>query len=240
MRLRKPIRTLIALPGAALLTLGWLCSGSAGLRAATIHMGPGTVTASVWLLPKKGETVLLVTLDKSGPIKTTVRADTQIEGICMHCDIKMQCRAADLEKKCGTCPCGFSNFACLAARAPSANTWQAMLEALPQGTQLRVEYADPEQPNNGIRRLVVDRHAVLLPVEGLSGATPQQLQDLRKCVGAARIELNPHCDRLQLSLKANWTTDKVARLEKALATLDARIAPVPSEAATPQAQPILP
>lgn len=183
----------------------------------------GTISAGLWQ-QKGSETFLLTTLKQPTPITTALKANTQIEGVCVHCQIELSCRASELAKKCPVCPCGFSNLQCLAGKASPDKTSYALLESLPLGTRLRVEYVNADRPGEGLKRLSVDRHGALLPVEGLAGAAPEQIQALGKAVGAVKTELSEDGSRLQFTLKDNWTTDKEQRLEKALAKSGAKVA----------------
>jgi hypothetical protein len=191
------------------------------------------IQASLWDLSKENGNLTLATMGQSAPVKTTLTAQTQLEGVCMHCQISLKCCSGDLGKRCPVCPCGFSNAICLAGKAASEKNGPALLQALPRGTRLRVEYLDGDKPEAGLKRLVVDLHGVLLPVEGLADATPDQLQTLGRSVGAVRTELSAEGKRLQLTLKDNWTAERATRLEKALEKQGAKIASLPPEPTTP-------
>jgi hypothetical protein len=181
------------------------------------------VAASVWNLPGQGATVSMATFDQSAPVKTTLTEDTMLKGVCVHCEVDLQCRASDLAKKCPVCPCSLSNYLCLTGKASVDKNWQAMLRGLAQGTRIRLEYSVAGKPEQGIKRLTVDHRGAVLPVEGLDASTPQQLQALGKSVGAAHIERNTEGNRLQLSLNDDWTVDKEARLEKELTKIGAKV-----------------
>jgi hypothetical protein len=199
-----------------------LCAMSTGAREET-ERKPVEISASLWKLPKERGTLLLTTFRQSAPVQTVLTSETQVEGVCIHCNIEFKYRTDDLGKRCAVCPCGFSNAQCLTGKASSAKSWTTLLQDLPRGTRLRIEYTTPEKPGDGLKRMVVDRHGVLLPVEGLMGSTPEQRKALGKSVGAIRTEWNEDEKRLQITLKDNWTTEKESRLEKALAKLGARV-----------------
>jgi len=207
------------------------CVGVTGSRGAHAREKAVEVTASAWEIRQSGTTVTLATFDRSTPVQTTLTQDTRLEGVCMHCDIALQCRAAELAKRCEVCPCGRSNILCFTGKSSNTTDWQTLLLALPRGTKLRIEYADPERPKDGIKRLLVDRHGALFAVDGIASATPEQLQALGKAVGATKVERNAAGDRLQISLKSNWTVDKVTKMEKALAGMGGRLAFPREEAA---------
>lgn len=192
----------------------------------------GDVVASVWAVPREGVNVTLAEFSRESAISTALEDDSQLEGICVHCKIEVRCRSGELASTCATCPCGLSNATCLAGKAPAEKGWKALLEELPPCTMLRVEYADRDKPENGIRNMTIDRHGALIPVEGLSGRDEKQLQDLRKSVGASRLEVNPRGDRIQFSLKELWTDEKLRRVESALARLGARRSASPPDSAT--------
>ena len=182
------------------------------------------VSASVWNVPKEGGSVTLAIFSRPEPVRTTLNAETRLEGICLHCELALKFALGELARRCGMCPCGFSNAQCLTGKASSQKSGAALLQDLPRGTRLRVEYADPEKPEAGLKRVIVDRHGALLPVEGLEAATPEQCKELGKSVGATRTELSADGKRLQFGLKDLWTAEKEARVEKALAKLGAKVA----------------
>jgi hypothetical protein len=189
------------------------------------------ITASVWAVREAGDTVTLATLNQTAPVMTTLTDDTRLEGVCVHCEARLQFRAGELAKRCSECPCGSLNFRCIASKLTATKSWQALLQSLPRGTRLRLEYNDTDKPEKGIKRLVVDRYGALLAVEGLAEATPEQLQNLGKSVGAAHIENDMDGSRLQLSVKDKWTMEKETRLEKELEKVGAKLAPPPAQSA---------
>lgn len=192
---------------------------------------PAESVVSVWDVSKDGKTLSLAAFQQSAPMKCTVSAETRVEGVCIHCEIVFKCSVADIEKRCNVCPCGLTNAVCLTGKNSAEKTWTALFQNLPRGMRLRVEYVNPSRPQDGLKRLTVDRHGAVLPVTGLADVTSDQVQALGKSVGVSRTELNVAKTRLQLSLKDNWTAEKVSRMEKELAKLGAKLAPFPTETA---------
>ncbi|HLK55264.1 MAG TPA: hypothetical protein VKU00_01790 [Chthonomonadaceae bacterium] len=184
---------------------------------------PSETAIGVWELPKEGDTLKLFTFEQVDPVKTTLTAKTLIEGICVHCQIALKFSALDLGKRCATCPCDLSNSECLLGKGGKLQTWGAFLKALPPGTNLRVEYDNPNTPDAGLKRLVVDRRKALLPVTGLAEMNTEALQKLGKTVGATRVECSSDSKRLLLTLKEDWSTAKEQRLEQALAKAGVKV-----------------
>jgi hypothetical protein len=194
---------------------------------------PVEITAGLWAVSKEGKTLTLASFHQPDPIKTNLTAETQLEGTCIHCQIPLKCFVSELAKHCTVCPCGFSNAMCLTGKNSAEKDWAALLQAAPRGARFRVEYANPARPEEGLKRLNLDRHGALLPVKGLEDISSEQIQSLGKSAGAVKTELNSEKTRLQLSLKDNWTAEKEQRLEKGLEKLGARVAAPPTEADTP-------
>lgn len=186
-------------------------------------MQSSEIAATVWELPKEGGTLRLITFEEAAPVKTTLTAATQIEGGCVHCQLALKCCAGELEKRCGACPCNLPNSECLTGKGAGAKTWIGLLKALPLGTGLRLEYADPNKSEAGLKHLVVERRKALLCVTGIADATPEELQKFGKLVGASRVERSMDGKRLRLVLKDDWTAERELRLEKALAKAGAKV-----------------
>jgi hypothetical protein len=191
------------------------------------------ISASIWAVPEEGAMVTLLVFGRPKPVFTPLTAQTQIDGVCVHCQIPLTFKAGDAVQRCRECPCGYSNMACLTGMTSRGGDWKAMFRALPRGARLRAEYADTDKPESGLKRLSVDRHAALLPVEGLAGLSSDQLLALTRPLGAIRVELSEDGRQLHLTLKGDWTTDREKRLERALASKDAKIAYPVEEKAKP-------
>ena len=194
---------------------------------------PAESTVSFWESSGDGKSISLIAFQQSNRINSALDAQTQVEGICIHCQLSLTCRIGDLAKRCAVCPCGMTNSVCLSGKKAAEKNWILFLQNMPRGTRLRVEYANPCRPEEGLKRLKIDFHGVLLPIEGIAGAIPDQVQSLGKSVGATHTELNSEKSRLQLSLKDNWTADKEARLEKGLAKLGAKVSAAPENTVAP-------
>lgn len=180
------------------------------------------VVTSIWNVQKTDDVVELQTLKQSVAVKTKLGTDTLIEGICLHCQIVIKCRAHELSKKCPVCPCELSNAQCLTGKS-DINSLTTLLKALPTGTALRVEYFDTSKPEMGVRRLVVDRHKALFAVIGMITIATQDLLKIGKSVGATDVERSEDGKRLQLTLKEDWTVDREARWERALSKVGAKV-----------------
>jgi hypothetical protein len=184
----------------------------------------GEIAAGFWEIAEKDQPLTLVSPNELAPVQTSLTDATQIQGVCVHCQITLQCAVGALNKRCPVCPCGLTSAACLTGKSLRDPGWRAVLANLPRGTQLHVAFNTPEKPAEGIKRLVVDRRAALLPVEGLATLTADQVQTLGKAVGARRATWNDSARQLQLDLKDDWTAARESRLEQALTKLGGKIA----------------
>jgi len=226
----RPLRNVFRIPIIAVLMLFATIASYAALDR---DGKPVAIKASVWELPKDGAALELATFDQPDPTTASLSDDTRLEGVCVHCDLPLQCRAADLLRRCSVCSCERTNLACLGGKASEGKGSAALFRSLPRGTVLRPVFSDPTASEKTIQSLAIDRHAALLPVEGLAGATARQIEDLGKSVRASQILRSNSGDRIEIHLKDNWSDDKVKQFEKALAVLDARLAPVPIKQASP-------
>lgn len=181
-----------------------------------------TMTTYCFLQDENKVTVL--PFGQSKPVATPMSNDAVVGGICRHCDLRLEFRAADAPKKCPMCTCGATNASCLIVKSTEHSLWQEMLAVLPRGTALNITYAVPEKPESGIKRLDVDRRTVLLPVEGLEQTAAAELLAMTKPLGSVRAESAVEGRQIKLTLKEDWDLNKESRLEKALEKRGARIA----------------
>lgn len=181
-------------------------------------------------LPTDGNAVTLLVQGKAQPVIVTISDNTLLGGNCHDCGMMQKFKASEAAKHCKMCGCDAPNVECVAWKSLKGNTWQQMLNALPQGIALRAIYNEADKPASGLKSLLIDHHTVLLPVEGLSGLTADQLQALVKPVGGADAQLTADGKQLAFTLKDNWEADKAAKLVKELAKAGAKLAyPAPGE-----------
>lgn len=183
----------------------------------------------VWAISENGNEVILASFLNPSPIRTKLAPDTQLEGVCVHCQMALKCSVSELGKRCAVCPCELSNSACFTEKNNASKNSGTLLQFIPRGTLLKIDYSSPETSNARVNRIVLDRRSALLPVEGLGDVSTEQIQALGKSVGAIRTELNDAKTRLQFSLKDNWTSEKELRIEKEMLKLKAKIVSPPSD-----------
>lgn len=181
------------------------------------------VLTSLWKLSDQDFHLELTTLGQNSPVSTFLTPETRIEGECVHCQIALQCAVRELGKRCATCPCGFTNAQCLTGQKSANPGLSALLQGLPYGTQLHIEFNTPEHPEEGVKRLTIDRLGALLPVEGGEHMTIAQIQVVERAVGATHTTLNSAGSRLQLMLKEDWNPAKATRLEKELEKIGCKV-----------------
>jgi hypothetical protein len=185
--------------------------------------------STFWTLPKEDGKVTLVIAGQPEPVTVAVSDATLFGGICLDCNLPLEFKSGQAGKKCMVCGCAVSNAACIVGKPMKTSTWQNMLKMLPHGVGLVATFNDPGKPESGLKKLVVDLRTVLLPVIGLESQTPEQLLILVKPLGGTQAELIDGGKRLSVRLKSDWTVEREAKLEKALAKLNAKVA-APEEA----------
>lgn len=185
-------------------------------RAGDDNSKPADVLASFWAMPKEDNSVTLMALGQQKPATMALQDSTIMGGICFHCQLKLRFKASDAGKRCTVCPCPMSSARCVAGKALKPDNWQQMLLALPKGTGLHAVYNEEGKPESGLKSLVVDHKAALLPVDGLSSETPAQLLALVKPLGGTKAELAADGKQLQIAFKEDWTAEKETKFEKAL------------------------
>ncbi len=179
--------------------------------------------ASLWILPKEEGKLTLVLTGQSEPVTVAVSEATVFGGICQDCQMHMEFKANESGKKCSVCGCDVTNAACIVGKPVKTPNWQGMLKGLPRGTGFQVEFNDPQKPDSGVKKLIVNLRTVLLPVTGLDNQTPDQLLALVKPLGGTEAELIDGGKRLSIHLKSDWTAAREDKLEKALTGLNAKI-----------------
>ena len=182
----------------------------------------GPVT-TLWAVPKENGKVMLIEQGKAKPITVTVGSNTVLGGVCHDCHLFQQFKASESAKECKTCPCYKPNVECIAWTPVKPKTWEAMLQALPPGIALRVQYNEAGKPESGVKTLTADHRTVLLPVEGLANKSPDQLMQLVKPFGGVKAEMVGNGKQLLIDMKEDWKLDREARFEKALTDVGARV-----------------
>jgi hypothetical protein len=188
---------------------------------------------SLWEFPKEAGKVTLLLAGKTDPVTVAVSDTTIFSGMCLDCSLPLKFKPGESAKKCLVCGCEVSNAACIVGKPVKEGTWQAMIKALPHGVALRPIYTVADKPESGLKQLSIDLRAVLLPVTGLDGKSPEELLALVKPLGGNKAELIDGGKRLSFHLKSDWTVERAGKLEKALEKLNAKVvvpeAPKPAQ-----------
>lgn len=182
----------------------------------------GTLT-TLWTAPKEAGPIVLLLQGKPNPVTVAVSDTTIMGGTCRDCRMLQKFKAGDAAKHCQMCGCDAPNVECVAWASLKHNTWDALLRALPLGVGLRAVYNETDKPESGLKSLLIDRHAVLLPIDGLSGQTEEQLQTLVKPFGGSKAQLINDGKQLLFTVKDEWTVETEAKFEKALAKADTKL-----------------
>jgi hypothetical protein len=183
---------------------------------------PGIVS-TLWALEKEDAKVTLMTLN-GDPVVLAVEPDTLIAGTCVHCNMVMEVKAGQSARNCAKCACNLSNTECFVNKAAGKKGWADMLQALPKGTALRVEYKESDKPASGMKRMTIDYKTALLPIRSASALSAEDLKAAVKAVGGTNLELGDDSKRLLIHLKNDWTQDKETRLAKSLAQMSVDVA----------------
>jgi hypothetical protein len=210
------------LTGILALALAVLTVGISGPIRAEDTKSSG-ILGSLWTVPAESGKVTLVLAGQPDPITVTVSDTTVFAGICLDCSLPLEFKPGEAGKKCNVCGCAVSNAACIVGKPVKEGTWQAMLKGLPHGVGLRPTFNIADKPESGVKKLTVDLRSVLLPVTGLDSQTPDQLLALVKPLGGTQAELIDGGKRLSVHLKSDWTVEREAKLEKVLATVNAKV-----------------
>ncbi len=182
------------------------------------------ITGSFWNLPDAKGTVSLIIPGQAAPVNTSVSASTIFAGTCQDCMLPMEFKPDQAAKNCAVCGCAANNTTCIAGKPVKDGTWQSMLRLLPHGIGLAAIFVDPAKPESGLKKLTVNLRAVILPISGLgSYLTPDQLLALVKPIGGIRAELLDSGKLLSVTLKADYTSEKAAKLEKAISAANGKV-----------------
>jgi hypothetical protein len=187
-------------------------------------------TGGFWQISKEAGKVELVIPGQAAPVATAVTDSTLIAGVCLDCMLPLEFKTTQAGKNCSVCGCSVSNAACIVGKPVKDGTWQSMLKALPHGVGLLPVYVEAGKPESGLKRLTVNLRAVVLPVSGLDGQSADQLLNIVKAIGGTKAELLDSGKILSVTLKTDYTADKAAKLEKAIAAANGKIT-VPEAAA---------
>lgn len=170
---------------------------------------------SVWSVPKAGDTMNVTVIGQAKPVAINYTGTTVISGTCIHCVLPLKYKVADSAKNCSACGCDVTNAACIVGPVVKPATWPQTMKDLAYGTVLRITYNEADKPESGAKQIAVDRKTVLLPVDGLSSQTPEQLTTLLKPLGATKLDLKDGATRLTFTVK-DWTPALLAKVEKAI------------------------
>lgn len=202
------------------------CIGSVGTditaRADDASKVTGPVTA-FWTLPKEDGKVTIIVPGQKDPVTTSVTNTTVIAGLCLDCNLWLEFKSPEAAKNCAVCGCAVSNAACIVGKPVKGNTWQAMLKQLPHGTGLVPTYNEANKPESGLKKLTVTLRAVMLPVSGLEGQTPDQLLAMVKPLGGTKAELLDNSKLLSITLKSDWNFERATKLEKAIEKANGKV-----------------
>lgn len=186
--------------------------------------------ATFWNLPSEGDKIVLLLAGNPKPLSLVVSEETMLGGVCCHCQLQMRFKRSEATKRCSICPCGATYAECLCNKRVKGNDWKTMLQMLPPGMGIRLEWREADKPEAGAKMLHLDARRVLLPVTGLSAENEAPLRDLLKPLGGSKVALSEDGKQLQISWKEDWTTEKLVRTEKVLAKLGGKLAfPTPDE-----------
>lgn len=184
------------------------------------HAAAGVVTT---LLSQEGRSVKLMISGHSETETIPVPDDSLFTSKCRHCDVMIHFKAKDAAQKCPVCPCEKSNLDCTIQTSIKPASWQTLVRSLPKGTAIHVVFLDAEKPETGAKSLSVDFNTVLIPVEHMASYSVVQLMDLVKPFGVKTASLEAGGSQLLIALKAPWTVEKEAKLEKVIVAASGRI-----------------
>ena len=168
------------------------------------------------ITPKTGEQINLLSWDKARTIHSMTQPETLYEGICIHCNIPMKFKGSQITNPCGVCGCGAGYGECLTGKASGKNGAALLLQDLPRGVSLHVEFMDSDKPELGIKHITVNLRSILLPLEKPLEMTDTQFLALIKPLGVRAVERADGDKLLRLTLKEDWNPDRANRLTKSL------------------------
>ncbi len=204
--------------------IGVLCLAMCVVVSAEVKVKGNAPAAvySFWTMSKQPGAITLLALGSDTPKTLEISPTTLIDGVCEDCILPMKFKAADANKSCAVCGCNVSNAQCIAGK-PVKPTWEAMFQGMPRGETLRLFFSVADNPDSGLKTVYIDRTSVFLPVEGLSGHTPEQILALVKQIGGSKAELVDEGKRLRFTVKEGWTHETLAKFEKILAKVGAKL-----------------
>lgn len=205
------------------LKVGVFAAAALCIAASVAARADGAATGSFWQLPKEAGAIQLVMPGQAAPVTTSITDATIFVGICQDCMLPFQFTPLQAGKNCMVCGCSVNNASCMVGKPVKDGTWQSMVKQLPHGVGLVPTYIDPAKPESGLKQLVVNMRAVVLPVSGLDGQTPAQLLGLVKAIGGTKAELLDSGKLLSITLKTDYSADKAAKLEKAITGANGKI-----------------
>lgn len=185
--------------------------------------------------PADGMKLSLLVAGEDKPVAVALSADSQLGGICVDCMLFQTFKPDAITKACMMCGCGSPNADCVSWAHLKTPDLVSFFKALPKGVGLRASYVTADKPDSGVKTLYVDRRTVLLPVDGLSSQTPDQLTALVKPFDGTKAELMDGGKQLVIHLKDDWTSDKEAKFEQALTKSGGKIVDADTAATTASA-----
>ncbi|HLV78676.1 MAG TPA: hypothetical protein VKT32_00300 [Chthonomonadaceae bacterium] len=222
--------------GLGCLALTFVAGGLGGQARAdgTDKKATGTLTTMI-TVPKEDGPVTLLVAGQAKTITAVISGDTMVGGVCEHCLLNQMFKAAASSKPCEMCGCGQTNARCIAWKDIKQSTWQEMFRSLPKYTGMKAIYNTADKPESGLKCLTVDLHTILMPVDGLSGQTPDQLNALVKPFGGSKAALLADGKQLQFTVKDEWTSEKETKFEQALTKAGGKIVDVTATDTSTQA-----
>lgn len=207
-------------------------AAAGAVRAAQNDKAAPAPMGALWAMNHDTQALTLVVAGQDAPQTFTITPDTQFSGMCRDCALPLTFKSSETGKNCKVCGCNVSNAQCIVGKPVKPGTWDAMLQGLPFGVAMRPTYNTPDKPESGLKCLLVDIRSAMVPVDGLSGQTPEQLTALVKPIGGQKPELLDGGKRLSMKILGVWTADKEAKLEKALAAVNAKVVHAPEKTET--------
>ena len=169
------------------------------------------VVTTLWAAVPGGASAQLLTQGAGVAVETSVDARTQFVSLCHDCGQPMKFKSSESAKTCSVCPCAVTAAECTVWKHLKTSSWSEMLQALPQGTGLKVLYNTDGKPESGTKVMNIDRRIVLFAVDGQGTLDDANLLVLAKKVGATKAGFAAGGKQILMSLSAEWTTDKASK-----------------------------